>query len=129
MELSIKDYEQIFEWTQKGNIGISSNTMLFAITGKSVYGDSRDIPGDWSDFNRCMELVSTVDIVNKNIHKVAEVYPMWKPIIREWDVLVKKWKQKDDKNNPFYKHLESLYDECMECAGYKQISKNYWRKD
>mgnify|MGYP000628034230 CR=1 FL=1 len=112
--MKYKDLEQIFEWTSKGNIGVSSNTMLFAITGKSVYGKSRDIPGDWADFNRCMELVNTVEIVKSNLQKVAEVYPKWKPIIREWDVLVKLW----EKGDGFYEFLDSLRDECYKCDEY-----------
>ncbi len=123
--ITIKDYDQILEWSAKGNIGVSSNTILFAITGKTVYGNNRDIPGDWADFNRCMELIKSVEIIEKNLPIVAEIYPKWIPIIREWDKLVEAWRTRKG----LYELLNSLRDECYICDGYVKISEGHFQKN
>jgi hypothetical protein len=124
LKLTTKDYDQILEWAGQAQIGVSSNTILFAITGKSVYGISRDIPCDWSDFNRCMKLIKSVEIIEKNLPIVAEIYPKWIPIIREWDKLVKAWKVRDG----FYDVIKSLRDECYICDGYEKITEGHWQR-
>lgn len=122
--LNYKTLEHILDWTANGNIGVSSNTILHAITGKSVYGESRDIPYDWSDFKRCVELLKHAPELTPYLHLVAETYPQWIPIIREWDALMVSYKNPDK----LYKHLSSLRDECMECGGWEKTSDHSWRK-
>lgn len=123
--LTIKDYDEILEWTSKGNIGVSSNTILFAITGKSVYGNSRDIPGDWSDFNRCLTLYNSVKVVRDNLELVTKIYPKWIPIIREWEKLTELHLLAD---GTFYKYLDSLRDECYICDGFKKVGNGHWKR-
>lgn len=121
-----KCIEEILEWVTNGNIGVSSNTLLYATTGKSVYGNSRDIPYDVSDFIRCVELCNTVRRVKENLSAVTKDFPKWIPIIRDWDILVNLLNQGSEK---CYEHLRSLRDECYECDGYTKVSDEHWIKN
>lgn len=125
IEITLEIANQIFDWTAGDKRGVSANTMLFAVTGKSVYGDSRGIPADWSDFSRCINLCKKVPAIKENLHLVAEMYPKWIPIVREWNNLENTFFC-DSKN--FYNELSKLHDECMECDGFTKISEGSWRK-
>lgn len=119
-----KALEEILDWASHGNIGISSNTLLFATTGKSVYGESRDIPSDYSDFKRCLSLYNSVQRVKERFHEVAKAFPAWTPIVREWETLIKLSASPDE----CYEYLRSLREECYECDGYRKIADGYWSK-
>jgi len=119
-----KALEEILDWASHGNIGISSNTLLFATTGKSVYGNDRDIPSDYSDFKRCLSLYNSVRRVKENLNEVAKAFPKWIPIVREWETLIKLSATPDE----CYEYLRSLREECYECAGYKKVAEGHWRR-
>lgn len=121
----IKCLEEILEWASNGNIGVSSNTLLYATTGKSVYGNSRDIPHDASDFKRCLNLCNSVRRVKENLSAVTKDFPKWIPIIRDWDILVNLLNQDSRK---CYEHLRNLKDECYEYGGYTKVSDGHWVK-
>ena len=125
IEPTMELYDNIFEWGNNGNIGISSNTMLFAVTGKSLYGESRDIPYDAGDFKRCLDLCSFIPEIELNLKMVAEKYPKWIPIVREWYNLKRLYKKSSD---DLYKALRDLRDECMEHDGWVKESSCSWRK-
>lgn len=120
-----KTLEEILEWASNGNIGVSANTLLYATTGKSVYGNSRDIPHDASDFKRCLNLCNSVRRVKENLSAVTKDFPKWIPIIRDWDILVNLL-NKDSRE--CYEHLRNLKDECYECGGYTKVSDGHWIK-
>lgn len=120
-----KCLEEILEWASYGNIGVSANTLLYATTGKSVYGNSRDIPYDASDFQRCLNLCNSVRRVKENLSAVTKDFPKWIPIIRDWDILVNLL-NKDSRE--CYEYLRNLKDECYECGGYTKVSDGHWVK-
>lgn len=116
--------DEILDWAGHGNIGISSNTLLFATTGKSVYGESRDIPYDYGDFKRCLHLYNSVQRVKERFHEVAKAFPKWIPIVREWETLIKLSATPDE----CYEYLHGLREECYECAGYEKVAEGHWRR-
>lgn len=119
--LTQEEMEKVFNWTGRGDIGISSNTILYAIGGVSVYGHSMDIPYDYSDLKRCMDLLECVPSFKNKLHIVAEKCPKWKPIVREWETIEKEFKEGNTKT------MQSLHDECMLCDGWVK-SRMGWSK-
>lgn len=88
MQINLETAIKIIDWAGGGNVGVSSNTILYAITGKSVYSKSRDVPYDGADLRRCIELLEDIPELKEHLHMVAEEYPIWIPFVREWDTLV-----------------------------------------
>lgn len=124
LEQEKRSLKEILDWASYRDIGISSNTLLFATTGKSVYGDSRDIPHDYSDFKRCLKLYNSVRRVKERFPEVAKAFPKWIPIVREWQKLVSLSATPDE----CYNYLRSLREECYECDGYEKVAEGHWSK-
>jgi hypothetical protein len=85
---------QCLEWLASGDCGISSKTMLYAITG--IPTDRHDHPHDISDVGRCVRMLRKLPFLRPKIEAVTEKFPHWMPFIDCWQ------------------HLERLYDECIE---------------
>lgn len=107
MSLSLAN--QIFSWTSdEDNLGISANTMLVGVTGKSVYSNKRDIPTNEGDLSRCFKLCQMIPVIENNLDLLAYNYPKWEPIVREWSTL----KELYFGNKPYIDFLDSLLNEC-----------------
>jgi hypothetical protein len=87
INLSQESLNKIFEMSSNDEIGIASNTMLYGVTGKSIYSNERDIPDDSDAFGRCLKLVDNIPEIGQNLNLLAENLPLWIPIVREWDNL------------------------------------------
>lgn len=84
------EYKDYSDWALRGEVGISSATLLFAITGfDSNYNDHCDTPSDPSDFRRCYLLLKAFPELRPQIHMVAEKYPAWKALVEHWEELEK----------------------------------------
>jgi hypothetical protein len=80
------------EWANGGDSGISSATMLGAITGHNFLNDGRvgsyrwrpDVPHDPGDFGRCYRLLERFPELRPQLHKVAEKHPEWARLVERW---------------------------------------------
>lgn len=81
------------EWLAGGDTGISSKTMLEAITG--IPTDRFDIPYDIADIGRCVRMLRQFPDLRPQIEKVMIKHKEWMPFIDCW------------------KELERRYDECV----------------
>jgi hypothetical protein len=119
------------EWLMSGDTGISSKTILSAMTGtKMTGGFGPDIPGDFSDFGRCYRLLQNFPEWRANIQKVAEVYPKWGPLVREWGRLESAYESdlRKETKSACYDLLRSLYDECMIAGGWVKTGPSSWKR-
>jgi hypothetical protein len=85
--------KQCLEWLASGDCGISSKTMLFALTG--IPAGDRDHPHDIADVGRCVRMLRELPFLRPKIGMVIEKFPHWMPFIDCWE------------------HLERLYDDCV----------------
>ena len=85
-DAEFRDYR---DWLENGDVGLSSQTILYAITGnKRNYTDNLGyLPQDPSDFRRCYLLLKAFPELRPQLYKVAEMYPQWKQLVEHWDQL------------------------------------------
>jgi hypothetical protein len=75
-------------WLAGCDTGISSRTIVMAICGRHVCEERTPHPPlDPSDFGRCYRLLQAVPELRPQFGKVAEVFPVWAPLVREWGAL------------------------------------------
>lgn len=80
-------YRQIGEWLAKGDVGISSKTMVAIALGAE--SGRFDAPYDPSDFYRCYELVKQVPAIRNSFDDIAKKVPAFAGILRDWGSLCK----------------------------------------
>lgn len=80
----------LMEWMLSGKTGLSSLCIVQVLTHTPAptewYMRGR-YPLDPSDFGRCLGLLAAVPEFEGRLDAVARVYPMWAPLVREWDAL------------------------------------------
>lgn len=80
-------------WKLHGECGISSRTIAVAMTGdRNILGFGHgdhgpSVPLDPDDFRRCELLLGLIPEWNEELHLVAERFPEWDPLVREWNSL------------------------------------------
>lgn len=74
-------------WLTSGDVGISSATIWSVMTGRPfpLRHFWPDTPCDPDDFGRCHRLLDRFPEWRARLDEVAEWYPNWKPLVREWD--------------------------------------------
>jgi hypothetical protein len=78
-------YSDYRHWLIRGEVGISSQTLLFAITGIRGRSDDYCIPADPDDFRRCYLLLQAFPELRRQLPKVAETFPAWAKLVAHWD--------------------------------------------
>lgn len=78
-ELSKKE-----DWLKSGDTGISSETIHWVLHG-GFYLAHFGIPYDPDDFGRCYRLLKRFPEYRARLPEVAEKFPAWEPLVREWD--------------------------------------------
>lgn len=73
-------------WLLGRDTGISSKTIFGVMTGLKY--ESASYPRDLDDLARCMRLLLVFSEWRPRLQEVADSYPEWGPLIREWDLLV-----------------------------------------
>lgn len=91
------------DWLSSRDTGISSKTMLSAITGIPV--GCCDIPYDIADVGRCVKMLRALPDLRSQLSKVIEVHNHWMPFIDCW------------------KELERRYDECVVFEAMPELEK------
>ena len=82
---SMKPY---VDWVNGGDSGISSKTLLSAITGVNFmdrFGPG--VPRDPADFGRCYRLLERFPELRPQLSKVAEKHPVWTRLVERWSDL------------------------------------------
>ena len=72
------------EWSQSRDVGISSFTIYQVMTGSPSPYKQHDPPKDPEDFGRCYRLLALFPEWRLNLHKVADLFPAWKPLVTNW---------------------------------------------
>lgn len=73
------------EWYQGNDTGVSSETIWTVMTGYPVRRSG--VPWDPSDFGRCYRLLERFPEWRTRLSELAEAFPQWVPLVREWDRL------------------------------------------
>jgi hypothetical protein len=103
--------KNVREWREGRDTGVSSQTIYSVFMGERPPTYGADVPQDPEDFGRCYRLLSIAPDWRKNLHKVAEKYPEWGPLVREWDVLTAQYEYElKNGSKPDYK----LYHQMQE---------------
>ena len=97
---SIPEEQRVILWLLLGRTGISSKTIVYALTGINIesfikcgvsimiFDQPRfDVPYDTSDFRRCHLLLELFPEWRARLPEVAEKFPKWKPLVDAWDEL------------------------------------------
>ena len=100
--------KEYLEWLTSRDTGISSQTMLEAITG--IPTNSCDIPYDIADVGRCVRLLRRFPELRIQIELVMVKHKEWTPFIDCW------------------KELERRYDECVAFESLTVDEKNKMKR-
>ncbi|MBN6739120.1 hypothetical protein JKG47_00895 [Acidithiobacillus sp. MC6.1] len=109
-------------WLATGKQGLSSSLLFFAMTGikpfylqnKSTTELANILPQDAADFRLCDALLSAVPEFAGRLDEVARLYPLWAPLVENWDtlkaMLLRQWKEgEENRGSPFDAYLRLLY--------------------
>jgi hypothetical protein len=69
-------------WKERGEVGISSETIYGAFTGSRP--QNTNIPFDPDDFRRCKQLLDLIPEWRADLARVAKVYRWWLPFVEAW---------------------------------------------
>lgn len=83
--------QNIVHWLATGERGISSEAIVSHLTGVPVGGrpGSGGYPYDPSDFNRCHKLLERCPQLRLELHRMAELGPVWKLLVERWDKITR----------------------------------------
>lgn len=70
------------KWLLKGQIGLSSKSMLAAHLGDTTVEINH--PYDPSDFNRCLLMLEMVPEARGSFDEIAKLSPVWARLIERW---------------------------------------------
>lgn len=75
-----------YDWALEGDSGISSKTLVQAITGANL--EKRpSVPWDPSDLGRCLRVLAKFPELRDRLHLVAEKHADWRGLIDNWPEL------------------------------------------
>jgi len=75
------------EWAAGRDVGISSMTICFVMTGLPTPFRSYDTPKDPSDFGRCYRFLALFPQFRRRIEEVSHRFPKWLPLVTNWEEL------------------------------------------
>lgn len=79
-------YKKAADWLVSGDTGASSLTIFHTFYGgEPKHGPST--PLDCYDFGRCFRLLLLFPEWGKQLHRVAEKYPIWEQFVKSWPEL------------------------------------------
>lgn len=73
------------DWFRGRDVGTSSYTILFVMTGTRSPHKRYSVPLDPSDFGRCYRLLNLFPEWRVRLPEVAERFKEWGPMVRRWD--------------------------------------------
>ena len=120
------------EWMMCGNTGMSSETILHVMEGTPPPRMGACVPIDPSDFGRCHDLLEAFPIYRLRLGEVAQKYPEWVGLVREWDRLTAMYLAAKESGNwkspSLYDAMQPLIDEGRIAAGWVQTAPGCWRR-
>ena len=124
------------DWLLSQDTGVSSRTIWAVMMGVETTPQrcitKYDIPYDPSDFGRCFRLLCLFPEWRKNLHRVAEVFPKWGPIVDHWDEMERLWIEESRsalREAPkLYALMLRLQDECMIVDGWEKTGEASWER-
>jgi hypothetical protein len=78
---------EMVKWLDKGERGVSSETIFETLTGHELCVPSRFgylTPTDAFDFIRCHKLLQEIPEFRVRIREVGQKHPHWKPLTDNW---------------------------------------------
>lgn len=117
------------DWLLSGDTGTSSETICAVMTGSKIGHASP--PSDGGDFGRCYRLLQHFPEWRARLHEVAERYPEWTGLVREWDALTALYEDEIKTpiraNHPLYDRMQVLIEEGRIAAGWTKTGPGSWR--
>ena len=103
----------INEWLANGEQGISSKAIVSHLTGINFVGRwGKQPPYDPSDLRRCMLLLEQCPELRPELHRMADVSPVWATLVAEWDdiitLLKEEMKRSDGMAPQTYYRIEAM---------------------
>ena len=121
------------EWIAGNDTGISSKT-IWAVMMNAVpenYGFGHfDTPLDPSDFGRCYRLLALFPDWKNRLDEVAEKFPKWGPMVREWDTMTALYERdyESGKSSELYDLMQKLVDEGRLSDGWIKTGPGSWKR-
>jgi len=79
-------------WLERGELGVSSETIYRAFTGDRVVSvRAADVPHDPDDYRRCRALFDLIPEWRKDLSYLVMRYPWYKPFVNAWDEMDRLW--------------------------------------
>ena len=137
------------QWIIEGEVGVSSRTIWAVMMGivtepRQCDGQHYDIPHDPDDFSRCFKLLVEFPEWEKRLNEVSELFPKWKPFVREWVKLKEMYYQwcidienyhkekimhpRKKFKNGMYDFMHELVDEGMLLDGWTKTGISSWER-
>lgn len=77
-------YSTPAEWRSSWDTGVSSLTIYSVFAGGTLPDGAPGVPHDPADFGRCHRLLKVAPTWRDNLHRVAERFPAWRPLVDRW---------------------------------------------
>ena len=108
--------QRAINWIIGDHTGTSSKTMWAVLMGADLETPDRfrfSPPHDPSDFRRCHLLLEAVPEWRERLPEVAAAFPIWGPLVREWDKLTALYLRDREKDGSpeLYRLMKKLLDE------------------
>ena len=139
------------QWIIEGDVGVSSKTIWAVMMGVAIKQrqcdeHDYDTPHDPDDFKRCHKLIVLIPDWRERLNEVANIFPKWKPFIREWiklETMLSAWElnierywdlpSKERKRFKFSdgmcEFMQELVREAMLLDGWIADSPNSWHRN
>ncbi|EIL95672.1 hypothetical protein [Rhodanobacter sp. 115] len=114
------------EWALSDDTGMSSETIMHVMEGTPPPSYGVSVPQDPDDFGRCHRLLRLFPHYRKRLHEVADKYPMWVGLVRDWDRLTDLFDE--HRNNDLYDAMQPLIDEGRVADGWVKTGPGSWTK-
>ena len=112
------------DWLMSDDTGVSSKTIMHVMEGCAPPSFGVDVPHDRSDFGRCHRLLEAFPSYRDRMREVADRYPMWGPLVREWGRLTQLFLSRDAS---LYPAMRELIDEGRIAAGWTKTGPGSWQ--
>jgi len=121
------------KWVVSEDTGISSRTiwavMMNAVVGDTDYNFRYGTPRDPDDFGRCYRLLERFPEWKTRLGEVANIFPRWTGLVREWDTLTKLYEESGHNySDKLYNLMQQLNDESLITDGWTRTSPCGWEK-
>lgn len=80
-----------YRWALGHDSGVSSMTIMQALTGIRCLRHGPDVPHDPADFGRCYRMLVLFPELRPRIGEVADTFPIWRKMADAWDELESLW--------------------------------------